>query len=208
MPRRVSEARRLSIASVRASARGLSPRRRADAAFGMQADSANADVARRNVLRVARLSMGRCSTDIYRTSTLVGAGRFIYSVALQPDTFYSPSRNNAGSTIARFSATPRCRCGPVTRPVAPTVADQIAGREMIADLHLDLVEMAVHRYQAVAVIDEQRVAVQEEGAGLDHRTGGGRADRRAASRRRFSAEEDAQSAGRAAGNCATPRATL
>ena len=31
------------------------------------------------------------------------------------------SRNNAGSTKTRLRATPKCRCGPVTRPVAPTV---------------------------------------------------------------------------------------
>ena len=30
-------------------------------------------------------------------------------------------KNNAGSTKARLSATPKCRCGPVTRPVAPTL---------------------------------------------------------------------------------------
>lgn len=31
-----------------------------------------------------------------------------------------PARNKAGSTIARFKLTDQCRCGPVTRPVAPT----------------------------------------------------------------------------------------
>ena len=30
-------------------------------------------------------------------------------------------KNNAGSTKTRLSATPKCRCGPVTRPVAPTL---------------------------------------------------------------------------------------
>jgi hypothetical protein len=33
-----------------------------------------------------------------------------------------PAMNNAGSTIARFSITDQCRCGPVARPVAPTAA--------------------------------------------------------------------------------------
>lgn len=41
----------------------------------------------------------------------------------RPARAYRPmsTRNNAGSTMARFRATPQCRCGPVTRPVAPTV---------------------------------------------------------------------------------------
>ena len=34
--------------------------------------------------------------------------------------FGGGGRNSAGSTIAPFSDTPQCRCGPVTRPVAPT----------------------------------------------------------------------------------------
>ena len=37
-------------------------------------------------------------------------------------------RNNAGSTKARLSATPKCRCGPVTRPVAPTAPMTLAAR--------------------------------------------------------------------------------
>ena len=95
-------------------------------------------------------------------------------VRLQPDSgavsasLTYRSRNSAGSTIARFSATPQCRCGPVTRPVAPTVPSRSPAAQLVADLHFDLFEMAVHRHQAVAVVDEQRVAVEEEVAGLDH----------------------------------------
>ncbi len=40
--------------------------------------------------------------------------------------------------------------------------------EMVAEFHFDLVEVAVHRHEAVAVIDVQRVAVEEERAGFDH----------------------------------------
>ena len=46
---------------------------------------------------------------------------------------------------------------------------QIASCEPVADFHFDLFEMAVHRHEAVAVIDEQRVAVEEKVARLDHR---------------------------------------
>ncbi len=94
------------------------------------------------------------------------------------------ARNSAGSTIARFSATPQCRCGPVTRPVAPTVPIRSPAASRVADLHRDAVEMAVHRDQPVAVIDVQRVAVEEEVAGFDHRAGGGRVNRRARGARR------------------------
>ena len=33
---------------------------------------------------------------------------------------FRAGKNSAGSTIVRFKVTPQCRCGPVTRPVAPT----------------------------------------------------------------------------------------
>ena len=41
-------------------------------------------------------------------------------------------RNNAGSTKARLSATPKCRCGPVTRPVAPTAPMTSPTRDVLA----------------------------------------------------------------------------
>ena len=35
--------------------------------------------------------------------------------------------NSAGSTMLRLSITPQCRCGPVTRPVAPTAPRRSPG---------------------------------------------------------------------------------
>src|SRR5690606_12134992 len=40
-----------------------------------------------------------------------------WRTAVQPP---APGRKSAGSTMVRLSITDQCRCGPVTRPVAPT----------------------------------------------------------------------------------------
>ena len=78
-------------------------------------------------------------------------------------------KNNAGSTKTRLSATPKCRCGPVTRPVAPTAPITRAGVHLLARLHPDRRQVAVHRDQTLAVVEQHGVAVEEVVAGVDHR---------------------------------------
>src|SRR5688500_2701947 len=55
--------------------------------------------------------------------------------------------------------------------------DASAWRQLIAGFHVDAIQMAVHRDEARAVIDEDRVAVEEELAHLNHFAGSGRDDR-------------------------------
>ena len=52
-------------------------------------------------------------------------------------------------------------------------------RHRVARFHVDAAQVAVHRHDAVTVVDEYRVAVEEEVAGLDHASGRGAQDRRA-----------------------------
>ena len=92
-------------------------------------------------------------------------------------------RNNAGSTKTRLSATPKCRCGPVTRPVAPTLPISSPACDVLALMHRDRGQVAVHGDQTLAVVDQHRVAVEEIIAGIDDPPGGGGVHRRAAAGR-------------------------
>src|SRR3569832_689671 len=47
-------------------------------------------------------------------------------------------------------------------------ADHVAARDVLARLHVDALHMAVHGHQALAVVDEHGVAVEEVIAGRDH----------------------------------------
>ena len=93
-------------------------------------------------------------------------------------------KNNAGSTKTRLSATPKCRCGPVTRPVAPTLPMTAPGGHQVARPHADRRQVAVHRDQAFAMIDQHGIAVEEVISGVDHAAGGGGVHRGAAARPR------------------------
>jgi small GTP-binding protein len=84
-------------------------------------------------------------------------------------------RNNAGSTKARLSATPKCRCGPVTRPVAPTLPIIAPRCTALPGVHVDRRQMTVHRHQSCAVIDQHRVATEEIVTGVDDAAVGRRA---------------------------------
>src|SRR5882672_4834204 len=46
-------------------------------------------------------------------------------------------------------------------PGGADFTDERAGRELIADLHVDLAQVAVHGHQALAVVDDHVVAVEE-----------------------------------------------
>src|SRR3569833_1500243 len=47
-------------------------------------------------------------------------------------------------------------------------ADHVAARDVLARLHVDALHVAVHGHQALAVVDEHGVAVEEVIAGRDH----------------------------------------
>ena len=65
-------------------------------------------------------------------------------------------RNNAGSTKARLSATPKCRCGPVTRPVAPTAPMTARAATAWPCCTSIRGQVAIHRDQPRAVVDRAR----------------------------------------------------
>ena len=58
-------------------------------------------------------------------------------------------------------------------------ADNGALLDPIADFHVDSREVAVHRHESETVIDEERVAIEEEVADIDDDAGSRRLDRRA-----------------------------
>ena len=66
----------------------------------------------------------------------------------------------AGSTRASFRLTFQCRCGPVARPVAPTLPTtrRAAPRP---HLHVDRRHVAEHADHALAVVQEHGLAVEE-----------------------------------------------
>jgi hypothetical protein len=73
-----------------------------------------------------------------------------------------------GSTMVRLSITPQCRCGPVTRPVAPTLQNALAGAQGVAHLHVDAAQVAIHGEQALAVVQPHGAAVEEIVARVNH----------------------------------------
>jgi hypothetical protein len=62
------------------------------------------------------------------------------------------------------------------------VAQHLTGLQFLADLHADLREVAIHRHQALAVIDEHIVAIEEIFTDVDHLARQWRLDRRARGR--------------------------
>ena len=88
-------------------------------------------------------------------------------------------RKSAGSTKLAFSATPKCRCGPVARPVAPTLPITAPALTCAPGRDVDLAQVAVHRDETCAVVEDHGVAVEEVVTGVEHPAVGGRMDRRA-----------------------------
>ena len=78
-----------------------------------------------------------------------------------------------------LSATPKCRCGPVTRPVAPTlpiIAPAFTCSPACTSMSLRWQYIVM---KSAAVIEDHRVAVEEEVARVDHASIGGGPHRRA-----------------------------
>ena len=84
----------------------------------------------------------------------------------------------AGSTRASFRLTFQCRCGPVARPVAPTLPTtrRAAPRP---HLHVDRRHVAEHADHALAVVQEHGLAIEEIISHQRHHASGRRLDRRA-----------------------------
>src|SRR5690606_738272 len=59
------------------------------------------------------------------------------------------------------------------------LAKDVAARQLVADLYADVREMAEHADQSLAVVDKDRLAVEEVVAGEDDLAGGRCLDRRA-----------------------------
>ena len=121
-----------------------------------------------DVLSLEGLTDGRVSVSFLEHLSRLAVA---HSASLPGTTPDPPSRDSAprpNADAGRSRGRLRRLCRADRRPPArsPTFT-------------LMLLEMTVHRHQAVAVIDEQRVAVEEEIAGFDHRACRGRANRRA-----------------------------
>src|SRR5579875_3910912 len=56
------------------------------------------------------------------------------------------------------------------------LADDLSGPDALARLHVDRAQVAIHRDEPFAVVDEDRIAAEEEVAGVDHAATGRRAD--------------------------------
>ena len=59
----------------------------------------------------------------------------------------------AGFCGTPFSRTSKCRCGPVERPVDPTMRDALATHHEVSFVHEDLRRMCINGHQSVTVID-------------------------------------------------------
>ena len=85
--------------------------------------------------------------------------------------------SDSGSTLAPFTRTVQCRCGPVTRPVAPTSPIDLACRDQCPYLDVDAGQMRKQGEQAQPVVDDHRVAREVLRAGEDDTAGVRRLDR-------------------------------
>ena len=91
-----------------------------------------------------------------------------------------------GSTKRLLTSTSKCRCGPVERPVEPTIADHLALRDARRPPSRPLrvaAHVVVGGLVAVGVAQRDRAAVAGARADLLHHAVAGRHDRRARRRR-------------------------
>ena len=89
----------------------------------------------------------------------------------------SSASSASGSTLAPFTRTVQCRCGPVTLPVAPTSPTTSPVGDGVAFVDVDTGQVRKQREQAEAMVDDHRIAREVLRPREHDTTGVGRLDR-------------------------------